>query len=197
MDDELVQMFLAGTTAFGERVHAITEGQWTAGTPDTEWSVADLVAHLVDEHRWAAPLLHGLDFAAAGEVVEGTRQLPVDGGVGANLAQSWDEAAAGSVDAVVADGALDQMVSLSRGQTAVSTYLTEMVLDLVVHSWDLATAIGYPDQLPTDLVEFAYHHVDQLGDVSSSGMFAAPVDVPDDASTLDKLIAATGRDPRA
>lgn len=196
-EDEQVRMFLTGTSAFGDRVHAITEDQWSAATPDTQWSVADLVNHLVNEHRWAAPLLHGLDFTAAGEVVEGTRDLPVDGGVGANLAQSWDEAAAGSVDAVMADGALHNTVSLSRGDTDARVYLNEMILDLVVHSWDLATAIGYAQALSEPLVDYAHRHLEGIGDLSDSGMFGEPVEVPADASTLDKLIAATGRNPRA
>jgi hypothetical protein len=32
--------------------------------------------------------------------------------------------------------------------------------------------------------------------MSGSGMFAAPVPVPDDAPTIDKLVALTGRNPR-
>lgn len=194
--DELLAMFITGQAEFGKRVHAVTEEQWTAETPDTEWTVADLVSHLVDEHRWVPPLLRGLDLKAAGEVVEGTRSLPVGGGVGANPAQEWDEAAVGSADAVRAQGALDRTVSLSRGQTPVRDYLGEMVFDLTVHSWDLGTAIGFAQRLPDELVEFVYARVGGLGDLSASGMFAKPVDVPDDAPTIDKLVAATGRTPR-
>ena len=38
--------------------------------PDTEWKVADLVEHLIEEHRWAAPLMHGQDLESAAKVVE-------------------------------------------------------------------------------------------------------------------------------
>ena len=68
-----VGTFLAAQRAFGERVHAVAEDQWHAPTPDTEWDVADLVGHLIEEHRWAAPLLHGHDLEAAGEIVRGSR----------------------------------------------------------------------------------------------------------------------------
>jgi hypothetical protein len=34
-----------------------------------------------------------------------------------------------------------------------------------------------------------------MGDLSGSGMFAPPVDCADDAPTIDKLVAATGRRP--
>lgn len=195
MDDHL-DKFLAAQREFGDRVHAVTEDQWRASTPAREWTVADLVAHLVDEHRWAAPLLHGQDLATAGKIVEGTRSLPVDGGIGANLAEEWDEAAVGSADAFSADGALNRTVELSRGPTPARTYIEEMIIDLVVHGWDLGTAIGYPGELSAELVDAVYDAVKGL-DLSSFGdMFAPPVEVSDDASTLDKLIAATGRDPR-
>jgi uncharacterized protein (TIGR03086 family) len=194
MDD--LERFLTAQRAFTDRVHAVSDDQWQLETPDTEWTVADLVAHLVDEHRWAAPLLHGLDLETAGQVVQGTRSLPVDGGVGANLAEEWDEAAVLAADAFAADGALDRTVELSRGATSVRDYIAEMTFDLVVHGWDLATAIGYNgDQLPDALVGEVLEQAKKFGDLSSSGLFDPPVDVAEDASALEKLIALTGRHP--
>lgn len=195
-DDDLIDQFLAAQRAFGDRVHAIAEDQWQRATPDTEWTVADLVGHLVDEHRWAAPLVHGLDLDTAGKVARGSRSLPVDGGVGANIAELWDEAAAASADAFTGDGALERRVELSRGATPAAQYISEMIFDLVVHAWDLGRAIGYDGALPDSVVDPVYAQAKEIGDLSSSGLFAAPVTVPDDASTIDKLVALTGRDPR-
>ncbi len=71
-----------------------------------------------------------------------------------------------------------------------------MIFDLVVHGWDLDTAIGYSGEpLPDDVVEDVYELAKKFGDLSSSGFFDAPVEVPDDAPTLDKLIGLTGRSP--
>lgn len=196
MDDDLLALILSGQREFTARVHAIGDEQWAVATPDTEWSVADLVAHLIDEHRWAGPLLHGQDLESAGKVVEGSRSLPVGGGVGANLAQEWDEAAIVSAEAFSAPGAFDREVSLSRGATPVGEYAQEMIVDLVVHSWDLAQAIGYQEPLPEALVSYAYARVAAAGDMSGSGFFAPPVDVAHGASGIDKLVAATGRRPR-
>lgn len=195
--ENLVSLFLAAQRAFGERVHAVRDDQWQHDTPDTEWTVADLVSHLIDENRWAAPLMRGHDLESAGKIVEGARSLPVDGGVGANLAKEWDEASIAAGEAFREDGALDRTVSLTRGPTPASVYLREMTLDHIVHAWDLGTAIRYPDALPADVVEAAYGMVQGMGGaLADSGMFAPPVEVPDDASTLDKLIGLTGRDPR-
>lgn len=192
---EPLETFLSAQRAFGDRVAAVRDDQWDAPTPDTEWTVADLVGHLVEEHRWAAPLLHGSDLETAEKVVRGSRSLPVDGGVGANLAEEWREAALESADAFAADGALDRSVTLSRGETPVRDYLAEMTFDLVVHGWDLQTAIGFAGSFPDDAVEAAWQRAQQMGDLSSSGLFGPAVDVSDDAPALDRLVAYTGRHP--
>jgi len=193
--DDLLALYLSAEREFTVRVHAVGEDQWNNATPDTEWTVADLVEHLIEEHRWAAPLMHGKDLESAAKVVEGSRSLPVDGGVGANLAQEWDEAVTLSNEAFTAPGALDREVELSRGATPVRAYLAEMIFDLTIHAWDLGQAIGYDAPLPDDLVAATFSAVSAMGDLSGSGMFAPPVDCPDDAPTIDKLVAATGRKP--
>ena len=106
--------------------------------------------HLTDEHRWAGPLLAGLDMDEARAVVAG---LGPAGGDGVARAREWDLAAAMSAEAFRADGALSGSVAITRGPAPVAEYLEEMVLDLIVHAWDLGTAIGYPGPLPADAVE--------------------------------------------
>jgi uncharacterized protein (TIGR03086 family) len=194
--DALLDAFLRAQRAFGDRVHAVHEDQWSAPTPDSDWTVADLVGHLVEEHRWASPLMHGHDLESAGKIVAGSRSLPTDGGVGANLAEEWDEAATESANAFSEDGGLGRSVGLSRGDTPATDYISEMIFDLVVHSWDLQTAIGFDGGLPEDVVELVYQQAQGMGDLSGSGMFKAPVDVDANAPTIDKLVALTGRTPR-
>jgi uncharacterized protein (TIGR03086 family) len=193
--DELLHYFQEAQRAFTDRVHAVREDQWSAPTPCDEWTVGDLVQHLAEEHLWAAPLVHGQDLESARKIVEGTRRLPVEGGIGANAAEQWDEAITASADAFTGVGALDRTVALSRGDTPASEYLSEMVADLTVHAWDLGKAIGYSEPLPEDLVSFVYDMAKQAGDLSASGMFKPPVDVPDDAPTIDKLVGLAGRQP--
>ena len=192
---DLLDAFLRAQRAFGERVHAVREDQWELPTPDDKWNVTELVRHLVEEHRWAAPLLHGHDLESAAKIVEGSRRLPAEGGVGANVAEEWDEAATESADAFSEDGALDRTITLSRGPTPATDYVREMIFDLIVHGWDLQTAIGFSGDFPDDIVEFVYGVAKDLGDLAASGMFNAPVQVDDDAPTMHKLVALTGRTP--
>ena len=191
--DDLTATFLTAQAAFTERVHAVAPDQWQLGTPDAEWTVADLVGHLVDEHRWAAPLLAGLDMDAARAVVAG---LGPAGGDGAALVRAWDRAAATSAEAFRADGALTGQVAITRGSVPAVEYLEEMVLDLIVHAWDLGVATGYLVSLPACAAAAIY----RWPRPSSTGRLPAcstrwSMSVPA-APVIDRLVALTGRRPR-
>mgnify|MGYP001807463638 CR=1 FL=1 len=43
---------------FAARVAAISD--WDGPTPDTEWTVRDLVSHVIEEQQWVPWLLSGL-----------------------------------------------------------------------------------------------------------------------------------------
>jgi uncharacterized protein (TIGR03086 family) len=154
--------------------------------------VADLVWHLTDEHRWAGPLLAGLDMDEARAVVAGLGRADGDG---ATRVREWDLAAARSAEAFRADGALGGSVAITRGPAPVAEYLEEMILDLIVHAWDLGTAIGYPGPLPADAVGAIYPLARAVVDRTPSGMFGAPVEISTEAPVIDKLVALTGRHP--
>ena len=68
--------------------------------------------------------------------------------------------------------------------------------DQLIHGWDLATATGQDATMPDDLAEAAFAMLDgRLTDDQRGSAFKAAVDVPDDASAQEKLLAYTGRQP--
>lgn len=170
---------------FGRRVRAVED--WHAPTPDTEWDVSDLVRHVVVEQQWVRPLAAGLSLDEASKEVS-----EVEG----DLAAEWEKYAAEALTAW-AEAPSDQRVSLSRGVVPIEDYLREMVWDATIHTWDLARAIGADEDLDPALVEAVWNdmkpHAEML---ASSGVFAAPVEIGDNASLQDRLLALTGRDPR-
>jgi uncharacterized protein (TIGR03086 family) len=137
--------FLIAQGAFTERVHAIADDQWQLGTPDAQWTVADLVWHLTDEHRWAGPLLAGLDMDQARAALAGLGPADGDGVTGV---REWDLAAAMSAGAFRADGALSGSVAITRGPAPVAEYLEEMILDLIVHAGTSAPRSGTRGRCP-------------------------------------------------
>lgn len=192
--DDLQKMFVTAQQQFGQRVAAIGD-RWQLPTPDTEWDVAALVDHLIDEQRWVAPLLRGHDLDAAQAIVNGMASTRASDAVGPDRAQEWQDAARAAADAVLESDSLERTVHLSRGPTPAREYVNEMVFDLTVHAWDLGRAVGADLTMPDDLVDYVYRVVQAYGDLSFTGMFAPPVSVPDDAPALERLIGATGRNP--
>lgn len=174
---------------FDTRVHRVTPAQWGAATPCTAWSVKDLVNHVTGEQLWAPWLLGGSTLAEVGDRYEGDM-------LGDHPVRAWEGAAEGSRDAFHAPGALDGRVHVTGGRIAASDYGWQMIGDLTVHAWDLARGIGADDRLDEDLAREVYDRIaPQASAWQGSGMFAPPVDVPDDAPVQDRLVGLLGRTP--
>lgn len=170
---------------FSARVAAITD--WDAPTPDTEWSVRDLVRHVVSEQQWIPPLLAGLSLQDA------RRELRP---LGPDLAAEWRTYSALATDAWQSTP-LDSEVHLSYGTVSVADYLSEQVSDVAIHSWDLARATATNETLDGSLVEAVWSvFAPQKETLEASGLFASPVPMEDDAPLQSRLLALTGRDDR-
>jgi uncharacterized protein (TIGR03086 family) len=75
---------------------------------------------------------------------------------------------------------------------------TVAIDEVVVHGWDIAAATGRDYTCEPELLQAAYQFVQQAvaqNPNGSPGLFGPPVQVPDNASQLDRLIGLTGRDP--
>ncbi|WP_374200960.1 TIGR03086 family metal-binding protein [Streptomyces bambusae] len=184
----LLDLHAEALRLFGERVHAITGDQWDGPTPCTEWTVADLVNHVTGEQLWVPPLV------AEGRTVEDIGDAFSGDLLGEDPMAAWDTAAHAAHAAFAAPGALERPVALSRGPTPGSAYCAELIVDCAVHTWDLSRGIGADDRLPDDLVDFTFKEVAPHADaLAASGMFAAPVEIPDGADTQTRLLALMGR----
>jgi uncharacterized protein (TIGR03086 family) len=194
---QMLDLHNKGMHQFGLRVHHVQAHEWALPTPCEDWSVRDLVAHVVGEQRWI-PLLvaRQLPVDVAQRELEGDGDL-LSGGetLEPDPVSAWDAASGPAILSFSALESLDTPVSLSRGTVPARDYLTELTMDLAVHAWDLGQAIGMTDPLPDDLAAFALDAVRGWGDLSGSGMFKKPLPVPQSASLTDQLVAATGRTP--
>ena len=90
----------------------------------------------------------------------------------------------------------ESMVTLSYDTVPVHEYLREQVSDVAIHSWDLARAVGADETLDEELVAAVWTVFEPQRDtLAASGLYAAPVPLPEDAPLQWKLLALTGRDP--
>jgi|RhiMethySRZTD1v2_1073278.scaffolds.fasta_scaffold2241126_1 uncharacterized protein (TIGR03086 family) len=187
--DHFLRSHSNALAGFDALVRSITEEQWDAPTPDTEWDVSALVDHLVVEQLWVPPLLAGETVAQVGDRFDRTL-------VGPALVAAWDEASKAAAAAFAADGALDREVHLSYGDTSALSYGWEMTADLVVHGWDLAQGLGAPYEVDEAVAQEVWDRLSPMADMlAASGMFAPPVPVPDDAPVFDRLLGLSGRQP--
>ena len=69
--------------------------------------------------------------------------------------------------------------------------------DLLVHSWDLAQALGLDGTLPAEAAEATLMGLQRMPEPMLRGenMFGPAIEMPDDASTQDKLLGFVGRQP--
>ncbi len=175
---------------FDAAVRAAGPGDWARGTPCTDWSVRDLVNHLAVEQLWVPNLLAG---ATLDEV--GTRY---DGDVlGDDPLSVWEKASAAAREAWLSPGALRRTVHVSFGLVPAEEYGWQMTLDLAVHGWDLATALGRPNPVPDVLAGRLLDVLrPMIDDWQGLGLFDPPVAAGRNAAAPDRLVALLGRRPR-
>ncbi|MFP3986989.1 TIGR03086 family metal-binding protein [Streptomyces sp. E11-3] len=186
----LLKRHAAAIELFTDRVHTVGAGQWGDPTPCTEWTVRDLVNHLVVEQLWVPPLVKdGVTIESLGSAFDGDQ-------LGTDPVAAWDTSARAAQDAFRAPGALDRTVHLSFGESPAAHYCAQMVTDLVVHAWDLSRAIGADERLPDDLVRYAVREVSPYAaDLAKSGLFDPPVEAPPGADVQTKFLCLLGRRP--
>ena len=74
--------------------------------------------------------------------------------------------------------------------------MPNLTRDVLVHTWDLARAVGADDRLDPQWCEHFYAALPSDASVLSvSGMFDAPVAVGDQTDLQSKLLARLGRNP--
>jgi uncharacterized protein (TIGR03086 family) len=176
-----------------ERFQAAVEGVpgdgWDAVTPCTDWNMRQLVNHLVGEDRWVVPLVEGKTIAEVGDELDGDV-------LGDAPSEASSAAGKAAVAAFAEPGALGRTVHLSFGDFTAEDYAWQVLVDHVVHTWDVLAGAGSDRTLDPALVAAATGFWEQWAEpYRQSGAVAPPVEVPDNASAQDKLIASFGRDP--
>ncbi|APU14854.1 MULTISPECIES: TIGR03086 family metal-binding protein [Actinoalloteichus] len=172
---------------FDRRVRAVPVDRWDAATPCAEWTVHDLVNHLVVEQLWVPLLLDGATVAEVGDRFDGDQ-------LGSDPVAAWSAAARVAEEAWQEPGAVEGMVHVSTGLIPAAEYGWQMVDDLTVHAWDLAVGIGVDSALDDGLVSAVHDdlrpHIDEW---RGAGLFAPPLPAPAGANEQDRLLAWLGR----
>ncbi len=183
---ELIDLYRRTVETWTSRVEAVPPDRWDAATPCTEWSVRELVNHVVGEDAWTVPLMRGATIADVGDTLDGDLLGDEPGAAAVRSAQE-------AVDVVTETLPEGSPVHLSYGEEKSEEYVRQLATDHLVHAWDLAAATGSDRTLDEDLVdEVARWFADREELYRSAGAIGPRREGRGDRQS--DLLAAAGRD---
>lgn len=177
--------------AAGEAVARVTAAQLGGPTPCRDWTLRELLAHLVAHN-------HGFAAAARGETVAASVW---DGSqVSDEPYPAYLESARAAGDAFAAPGALERQVELAGlGAFPLRIAIGFHFVDYLIHGWDVARSIGAatePDaELTITALKFASRWPDAPQTRGPGKPFGPRIDVPASAPPFDQLLGLLGRAP--
>jgi uncharacterized protein (TIGR03086 family) len=154
--------------------------QLGAPTPCEKWDVRTLLDHMLETQEYFAGAARGDDVSPPGQ------QPPAL--AGDDPAAAFEQHRSATIEAYSQPGAIE------RTGPALGIAFSDQLL----HGWDLAKATGQDATMPDGLAQTAFDLIHgRFTDDQREGVFGPEVPVGADASAQDRLLAYTGRDPRA
>jgi uncharacterized protein (TIGR03086 family) len=187
---ELLTTFDATLTHAAKVVSGVDANQRSGPTPCVAWGVETLLDHMVATLRAATAYVNG-----ATPAVDPLEPVPV---VGADPAATFAAAAAETLAAFSAPGALDRRVAAPPGTMPGAVFLHFPLLDMWVHSWDLAVATGQPVDFDPDISTYVLGFCQQAfaSNRPPVAVIGPEVPVADTAPVIERLVGFLGREPR-
>ena len=177
---EVADRYTTIAEGLNARVAGCAATDWAASTPCPEWTVRDILEHVVGVHRVALALL---DEAAA------------EPDAGEDAAAAWQTVTTAMREVLRDPERATRIVSPRFGDMPFEDLVSRMVCsDTLVHTWDLARATGQDERLDEHAVAVAWTWMQPAGEtLRASGAFGPAVEPPDGADTQTKLLCFLGR----
>ncbi len=176
------ELFEASVKATRRIVAGVKPSQLGQPTPCDKWTVQQLLDHINQASGYLATSFGGQKADTAGK----------------GIAEAYDAATSAAVKAVQAPGALQKTVKGPMGGDMPGGAFASMIFsDNLLHCWDLAKATAQSTALDPKLAQACYGTMSKmpLDMARQRGAFGPEVKVAPNASTQDKLLGLTGRDP--
>ncbi|MGI8334674.1 TIGR03086 family metal-binding protein [Actinomadura scrupuli] len=172
--------------AFEAVVEGVQPAGWAAPSPCAGWTAWDVAGHVTGGQRLIEALATG--------------QIPPDPGAdpgrfcGDDAVRSWRTARAECTSALT-ETALQRPVPFGAlGRLPLHLFLGGHILELLVHTWDLAQATGQVARLDPDLVHHAFATAQVVaGTLRTDGRLGPPLTPPARSDELTRLLAFMGR----
>jgi uncharacterized protein (TIGR03086 family) len=175
-----VSLYRAATDRAMAVADAVRPEQLESPTPCTEWTVQQLINHLVGGTEYLLSATTGREPA---------KRLQA-------TAADYRRGVADVLTALALPTAMKRTCISPLGfEWSVSQAVAGTFMDVLVHTWDLARATGQDEKLDAALVDTCsamfLPEMPERG--RAAGIIGPAVEVADDASPQDRLLAAMGR----
>jgi len=169
------------SNGFDAAVRAVTPDKWEARSPCEQWRARDVVAHVVEGHRGVI----------AG--VRGGESEPL--GAHEDPKQAWESASRAIAEITGDAEALAKEVDGPIGRMPAGEIIGRFVtMDLLVHTWDLARAVGADERLDEDSVRHAYEGLKPMDAmIRQPNVFGPKLEPPLDADLQTEFLYFLGR----
>ena len=175
---------MAATRPF---IAGIQAGQLESPTPCTEWTLRQLLNHMVYGTAWIEDIFDGKTVEEVGDKFDGDL-------LGDDPLAAYDAAVRSATAALGRPGVMEFTCHLRRGDATGAQYATSMFTDIFIHGWDIAIATGQAPMLDQELVAACYAIVEPNSErYANSPAFGTPIEVPADAGLQAKLLGMLGR----
>jgi uncharacterized protein (TIGR03086 family) len=179
MADEVIERYTKLADQFGARVEATPDDAWDKPAPCEGWKARDVLTHVTDSQRNLTAALTGSE---PGPAADDPKSL-------------WRETYAAFKDAINQPGALDKNVPGPFGEMPAQMVIGRfLATDALVHTWDLARAVGGDERIDADAVTQAYSGLKPMDAmIRQPGVFGPKVDSAADADEQEQFLNFLGR----
>lgn len=189
--DELLALHRTAVRTSVEIVSQVSADDLGKPTPCSEWTLAELLAHMTAQH-------HGFAAAARGKGGDlAAWKVSVSSRPVADYAEAAEDVLAAFAEPEVPqrEFELPEFGARFPAMQAIGFHL----IDYVVHGWDVARSLGLDHRLALELAEPALRIALAVPDGESRlkpGAPFAPAIAADDEDPLNRVLTALGRSPK-
>lgn len=180
-----LENFIRAVETFDAVCRRVPPDAWDNQSPCEGWTARDVVAH-------QCAVLDALaSFARTGEWTRPGKTEPSD-----DPPARWEQTREAVLAALRRPGVLEREDKYWFGRMDMATFVSYVQWDPLTHAWDIGQAAGLDVSLPPELCQVSYDLIGARAEMfRRTGRIGPPVEVPEDASIVDRYLGLVGRHP--
>lgn len=177
--------FIRAVDTFDAVCRQVPPKAWDNDSPCEGWTARDVVAH-------QCGVLDALaEIARTGKWGRPVMPEPPD-----DPPARWEQTRASVLEALGQPGVLDREDKYWFGRMDMASFVSYVQWDPLTHAWDIGKATGVEVSLPPELCQVSYDLIGARAEMfRRTGRIGPPVEVPENASIVDRYLALVGRQP--